>query len=192
MPPDERPTQLYQRHHERIVREDQVQIYEELVMDVEKRFTTSFIHRVFHPKDNRLLPFGALNPDTDRRAFDERFGDDETIRAFMKATVPEGCATEDADFRPGTDTVRYEMSLPAGIDPRELTVKATMYYQAIPPSWLRDRFTQAPDRRGTQRLYYLTSHLNTAGTPIESWKLPLVTSTASVPRFVDGAANAAP
>ena len=175
----------YQPHYQVITREEQVQIYEELVLDAAGRFTTSFIHRDCHPKDNRLIPFGTINPDTDLDGFQDRFGDDETIEAFMKATIPEGGAATDPDFIPGQDTVRYQITLPAGLDLNELTVTATMYSQAIPPSWLRDRFelgaTLPPDeRRGTERLYYLTSHLNTDDTPIEDWKLPLVSAAARV------------
>jgi hypothetical protein len=157
-----------------------VQIYGELVLDADNRFTTSFVHRAAHPKDNRLLPFGSIDPVEDPKAFQARFGADETIRAFMKATRPEGSAENDTNFAPGTDTVTYKIALPEGLDPRHLKVKATMYYQTIPPYWLKQRFASAPDQPGTQRLYYLTSHLNTAGTPIESWKLPLVTASAYV------------
>ena len=173
---------LYQPHHQTIDSEDQVQIYEELVLDAKGEFTTSFIHRDEHPKDNRLLPFGFIHPRDD--AFKKRFGNDATLEAFMKATVPEGRAEEDPNFGPGKDTVKYRMSLPKGLEARKLTVKATMYYQAFPPYWLHQRFSLAPDQPGTQRLYYLTSHLNTEGTPIENWKLPLVSATASVEKFL--------
>ncbi|HOY05358.1 MAG TPA: hypothetical protein PLO67_08150, partial [Saprospiraceae bacterium] len=53
--------------------------------------------------------------------------------------------------------------------------QVTMYYQSIPPYYLQQRFVTAPFGPATQRLYYLTSHLNTTGTAIEDWKLPLVT-----------------
>ena len=179
-PDDKDGIPYHQRHHNIITAQDQVQIYEELVLDAQTHFTTSFIHRAKHPKDNRLLPFGFLDPVKDAKRFQERFGADETIKAFMQATRPEGHAAQDVDFGPGKDTVTYQIALPANLDPRHLKVKATMYYQAIPPYWLRQRFTLAPDQPGTQRLYYLTSHLNTAGTPIEGWKLPLVTASAYV------------
>jgi hypothetical protein len=181
---------LYQEHHQVITAQNQVQIYEELVLDADGQFTTSFIHRDCHPKDNRLIPFGTIDPETEPREFQARFGDSETIEAFMKATVPEGAAADDPDFGPGQDTVRYQITLPQGLDLSELTVTATMYSQAIPPYWLRDRFRWGsnlpPDQRqGTERLYYLTSHLNTEGTPIENWKLPLVSVTADVSEVVD-------
>ena len=38
---------------------------------------------------------------------------------------------------------------------------------------VNDRFTQAPNELATQRLYYLTSNLQTKGTPIENWKLEI-------------------
>jgi hypothetical protein len=56
-------------------------------------------------------------------------------------------------------------------------VTASLYYQSIPPYFLRDRFTQAPNGPATQRLYYLTSNLQTKGTQIENWKLRIATSS---------------
>ncbi len=193
---------LFQPHHLVIESENQVQIYEELTANKDKVFTTSFIHRDFHPKDNRLLPVGFLDPKQGDHAckpsapggetFDDRFGEGtsdsqelEQIRAFMKATVPEGDACKDEDFKAGGDQVRYRIQLRPGLDPRNLSVKATMYSQAIPPFWLNERFTKAPDQPGTRRLYYLASHLNTQGTAIENWKLRLVTDSASVAAFLD-------
>jgi hypothetical protein len=189
---------LYQPHYQTITGEDQVQIYEELTLNARNEFTTSFIHRNRHPKDNRLLPAGYLEPGS--AAFEQKFGASGIIKAFMEATRPEGLqgdvetcpeadissahCQQDADFQPGQDTVHYRIKLPAGSDPRQLTIKATMYYQAIPPYWLHQRFTLAPEQPATRRLYYLSSHLNTTGTPIENWKLPLVSTVTSVAAFL--------
>jgi hypothetical protein len=76
----------------------------------------------------------------------------------------------------GTDVVRYVVTLPKGLDPTKLTVRATLYYQSIPPFYLNMRFTEAPDGPATRRLYYLASNLNLAGTPIENWKLKVVST----------------
>jgi len=65
-----------------------------------------------------------------------------------------------------------------GIDPRFLTLKATIYHQSIPPYYLKMRFDQAPDYPATKRLYYLASNLKTTGTPIENWKLKIVSTSA--------------
>ena len=50
--------QGFQPHYETITRQDQVQIYQELVKDPQGRFTTSFLSLADVVKDNRLLPRG--------------------------------------------------------------------------------------------------------------------------------------
>ncbi|MBT3400494.1 MAG: hypothetical protein HN420_10930 [Rhodospirillaceae bacterium] len=50
------------------------------------------------------------------------------------------------------------------------SVRARLYYQATPPFFLQDRFCSArgPD---TDRLHWLTGHLDLEGSPAEDWKL---------------------
>ncbi|MCA1632328.1 MAG: hypothetical protein LC802_01095 [Acidobacteria bacterium] len=50
------------------------------------------------------------------------------------------------------------------------SVRVTLYYQSIPPYYLKQRFTRAGGPE-TKRLGYFTSHLNVRGTPVEGWKL---------------------
>ncbi|MGR3803106.1 cytochrome P460 family protein [Marinibacterium profundimaris] len=176
--PEGADTALYQPHYSVITDQTQVQIYEELTQNAEGAFTTSFVHRIHHPKDNRLTPMGALTPGTP--AFTEKFGDSAVTAAFMKATIPEGRAAEDPGFRPGSHRLEYRMALPAGTDPARVTVTATLYYQAIPPYYLKQRFDTAPDGPATQRLYYLASRLKTEGTRIEDWKLATAQASASL------------
>jgi len=165
----------YQPHYQVITKQDQVQIYEELTQDASFNFTTSFIHRVHDPKDNRLLPKGWRSSD-----FFKNMG--EVMFQFMEATEPK--VQGDPDYMdqgpgfPGRDRLQYVATLPTGMDPTGLTVKVTMYYQSIPPYYLQHRFATAPNGPATQRLYYLTSHLNLKGTAIEDWKLPLVSAVA--------------
>ncbi|EPX85991.1 hypothetical protein [Salipiger mucosus] len=170
---------LYQPHHRVVSDQSQVQIYEELTRNAKGAFTTSFVHRVSHPKDNRILPHGARRPGTPE--FAAKFGDSEVTAAFMKATVPEGQAVQDVDFVAGEDRVQYRMSLPEGTDPADVTVTATLYSQAIPPYYLKQRFETAPDGPATRRLYYMASRLETEGTLIEDWKLATGTATARLP-----------
>lgn len=177
--PEGADTALFQPHHRVIDSPDQVQIYEELTRNADGAFTTSFVHRVTHPKDNRLTPHGMLEPGTD--AFAARFGDSEVTATFMKATLPEGQATSDPDFVPGSDGLVYRMTLPEGTDLSGVTVTATLYSQAIPPYYLRQRFETAPDGPATRRLYYLASRLQTEGTLIEDWKLATASASASLP-----------
>ncbi|WP_420010558.1 hypothetical protein [Tateyamaria sp.] len=169
---------LYQPHYRVITDQSQVQIYEELTQNAKGEFTSSFVHRVHHPKDNRLTPLGTLTPGL--AAFNEKFGDSEVTAAFMKATMPEGLAKSDPDFVPGSDQLEYRITLPAGVAPGDVTVTATLYSQATPPYYLKQRFETAPDGPATQRLYYLASRLETKGTIIENWKLKTSSASAAL------------
>jgi mono/diheme cytochrome c family protein len=165
---------LFQPHHEEINNQNQVQIYEELNQNSSKEFTTSFIHRDHSIKDNRLLPKG-WKPSSYFKS------QGEVIRQFMAATDPHGVGS-DSDYEgvdspdvfAGQDKLLYNIQLPRGVDRSKLSIKVTMYYQSIPPYYLNQRFTLAPNGEATQRLYYLTSRLNLEKTPMKDWKLPLV------------------
>lgn len=163
---------VYQPHHQRITRQDQVQIYEELNQNAQHEFTTSFIHRVFDIKDNRLLPKGWRSSDYFKQ-------DGKVLFEFFEATDPQATG-DDPDYQDqgpnfsGEDSLTYDITLPYRIDEDKLSVKATLYYQAIPPSWLHQRFTTTPKGQATQRLYYMASHLNLKETPMQGWKLKLV------------------
>lgn len=175
--PDGAKEALFQPHYTVIDDQDQVQIYEELTQNAKLEFTTSFVHRVYHPKDNRLPPKGALKPGTPE--FIAKFGDSEVTAAFMKATLPEGKAKMDADFGDGSDRTTYQIKVPKGVNAKEVTVTATLYSQAIPPYYLKQRFETAPNQPATQRLYYLASRLKTEGTIIEGWKLKVQSASGS-------------
>jgi hypothetical protein len=158
-----------------ITRQDEAQIYEEIDLNADCAVTSSFLRRDFVVKDNRLLPFGwtATGPlGTDGRPV--------IPKEFLEPTHAEG-VWDDPRYTDGSGTsfVRYEVALPPGVNPNNLSVRATLYYQSIPPHYLHDRFTQAPDYPATQRLYYLTSNLRTRGTPMENWKVKVVTASRS-------------
>lgn len=61
---------------------------------------------------------------------------------------------------------------------RAASVRATLYYQALPPYYLAQRFATAhgPD---AQRLYSFASYLELRGTPVEGWKLLIARATAA-------------
>ena len=161
--------QAYQPHHRTITRQDQVQIYQELAKNPEGRFTTSFLALQTTVKDNRLLPRGWT-----------RHGPPGFLPAWAEATAPHGDAAHDPDFTDGSglDLVTYEVELPPGFGTG--TVAVAIYYQAIPPAYLRDRFTTAAGR-DTQRLHYLASRLNLDGTNVRGWKLLVQSATGAVP-----------
>lgn len=158
-----------------ITRQDQVQIYEELNLNIQCVMTTSFLRRDFQLKDNRLLPFGwtrtgPLNADK------TPFIPADYLHETYPVSVGGDPAYADGS---GTSVVRYEVPLSA-FAARNVSMTATLYYQSIPPYYLNDRFTQAPDSPATQRLYYLTSNLQTKGTPIEDWKLQITRASQVV------------
>ncbi len=164
-----REQQHYQTHHETITSDDQVQVYEELTRDAAMRFTTSFMRRDHEVKDNRLLPTGWTPK-----------GPDPSLNGvFLEATFPRGDAEHDPDYRDGkgSDTVTYKVQLPPDVDPTNVSVQARLFYQSIPPSYLNQRFTTAKGD-ATQRLYYLTSAVNLAGTPMEGWKIAIASAAA--------------
>ena len=176
--------QHYQRHYfwdpqkntgSAITRQEQVQIYEELNLNIECAMTTSFLRRDYQLKDNRLLPFGwtSTGPlNADKTPY---------IPAdYLHETFPVSVGGDPAYANgSGTSVVRYEIPLSA-FTARNLTVTATLYYQSIPPYFLHDRFSQAPNEPATQRLYYLTSNLQTKGTPIEDWKFLITQASQEV------------
>jgi hypothetical protein len=156
-----------------ITRSDQVEIYEELLKDASGDFTTSFVRQDEHFKDNRILPLGWRKSGPNLAEFNGR---------PLEATWPK-LTGDDPHFADplgarGQSVVRYAVPVPAGTSPGSVTVTAQLYYQAIPPYYLRQRFEQAPKGPATERLYYLTSGLDTAKTPFPGWKLLVAQATA--------------
>lgn len=93
----------------------------------------------------------------------------------------------------GADTIEYLVSL----TPQQIadlgSVEVNLYNQSIPPYFLQERFRDAGvgpmEMDDIQRLYYLTSHLNTESVNteygdkvIESWKLRLASSRQVIAR----------
>jgi hypothetical protein len=156
-----------------ITRSDQVEIYEELLQDAAGDFTTSFIRQDVHFKDNRLLPPGWRKSGPDLAQFSGR---------PLEATWPQRTGDDPHYADPlgarGQSVVRYAVPVPAGTTAGGVTVTAQLYYQAIPPYYLRQRFEQAPKSPATERLYYLTSGLDITKTPFPGWKLLVAQATA--------------
>jgi hypothetical protein len=164
--------QRFQPHHEVIDSESQVQVYETLLRNAKGQFTTSFVRGCETAKDNRLLPRGWTKAGP---------GTGLTGR-FLEATYPDPATGRDPRYADGSgsDEVTYRVTLPAGMDAAGLTVRATLYYQAMPPYYLHNLFTTAPDGPATRRLHSLLGHLKLAGTPLEGWKLKVAAAAADV------------
>ncbi len=179
------PGTAHQPHYQVVRRQDQAQIYQELSLSPAPvpdprcgrhpvpggAITTSFLSICGPLKDNRLLPDGFLG-DRERLAIARALGAGHEL---AEETGPFAVG-DDPDYRSGGggDSLRYEADL-AEVAGTPVYVQATLYYQAIPPFYLQDRFCTS--RSGdTERLYYLAGHLDLAKSPMESWKLTVASS----------------
>jgi hypothetical protein len=170
----------HQPHYEVIARQNQAQIYEELVAQpadvpapvcgahakAEGPLTTSFLSICARVKDNRLLPHGFL-PLPQREAIAAALGAD---RDLAEDAGP-AAVGNDPDYGDGSggDSVTYRIPLQE-LPAAPAAVRATLYYQATPPYFLQDRFCTASGD-DTQRLRYLVGKLPVNGTPLQDWKL---------------------
>lgn len=178
---------LHQPHFQRITRQDQTQIYQELVStppldnsapvcgpgtDPKGMLTTSFLSICNTVKDNRILPHGYL-PLPERTQIATALGATEDLAKEAGATAVD----DDPDYiSGGGDSLVYDVALadlPAGSHPA--AVQATLFYQAAPPFYLQDRFCTAKGD-DTERLKYLVDHLNLDGSAADDWKLKLISS----------------
>ena len=175
----------HQPHYQVISQQDQVQIFQELVTtpptaasqppaqcgrhaEPSGELTTSFLSICGTLKDNRLLPQGFLP--LDQRVQISRAlgaGDD-----MAEDSGPIGTGDDPAYKTGGGDTFSYHVPL-SGLSAAPAKVSATLYYQAIPPFYLQDRFCTA---KGTDadRLRFVTSQLKLDGTRAANWKLDMV------------------
>jgi hypothetical protein len=174
--------QKWQQHYTKITAQDQAQIYQELATDKRGYLTTSFLSINEEVKDNRLLPQGFL-PQADRLKIARALGDTTPLDSVMDenfgsdhAVGAKGINGDDDYQRGGGDRLTYVVS---NLNAQPATIRATLYYQSIPPYFLQDRFCVAPDGPDTQRLYFLAGHLNLDGTAAEGWKLKIAQSSVT-------------
>jgi hypothetical protein len=179
--------QKIQPHYQTITRQDQVQIYQELVRDPRGKLTTSFLSLANESKDNRLLPRGW----TPTVALGEKTGLGSpklSVEALIHRILPDlpdgkGGSVNDPWYKPvseggkggGGDELTYAVPL-KDLKGTPASVKVTLYYQSIPPFYLQDRFCSTPNRPDTSRLFFLAGHTNFTGTRVEGWKLAVVSS----------------
>jgi len=160
----------FQAHHQVITRDDQVQIYEEVTQDQSLRLTSSFIHRYWMLKDNRLRPSGydpAKLSDPARR---EEYGKatapgrgperhwwpEPSPMKYVDPRFPaladytDTASDPDYDLAghagkglPGADALIYRITLPEAARARARSVRVTLYSQSIPPAYLEERFAAA-------------------------------------------------
>jgi hypothetical protein len=118
----------FEQHYTAIVQPEQVQIYEAMLEDTERRITTTLLRAARYRKDNRLLPSGF-----------------EKAAPYEDIAV-RGEAREDEDFQGGGDTIRYVVDV--GSAQGSLTVTVELLYQSIGFRWAENlRGVDAPEVR---------------------------------------------
>lgn len=142
-----------------ITSDKEVEIYEELYTDPQGMLTTSFLSLDNLVKDNRIQPQGwsPTGPDAD-------------------ITAPEGTGA-DPSYQNGCgcSVVRYQLPL-TGALANAAKVQATLYYQSIPPYYLRQR-AEDGHGRATARLIDFVNQLDVSKyTEISNWKLEIGSS----------------
>jgi hypothetical protein len=142
------PQQKYQPHFDAshpITSEEQVQIYEELVKDTNGVFTTSFLSLADPVKDNRMMPQGWSKNGPEAGDTKPLGVDESSNPGYFDGT--------------GSSVLAYEIPLSVGAK----TVTATIYYQTIPPYYLLQRYTGAPQGLFTQSLKFYVDNLKVDG-----------------------------
>lgn len=112
-------TQCYMPHINTVTDASQIPIYEVVLGSTDDHVTHVLLYADERLKDNRIPPAG----------FDNASADEDIAPVGTEA---------DSNFNnagSGSDTVSYQLTLPAGYQ-APLTIKATLYYQSIRPSFL--------------------------------------------------------
>ena len=108
----------FEPHYQLIDHPGQVQIYEPIIADGSGNVTTGLLSAVTYAKDNRVLPEGF---------------DKETAAT---AIMVHGRASEDGNFRAGSDRIQYRVAAPPGV--QGVDVKARLMFQTIGFRWAQN------------------------------------------------------
>lgn len=135
----------YERHHNIINTEQQVQIYELVMGDINYDVTTILERANFTLKDNRIPPIGFT---TTHSAYD-------TVQIV-------GLATDDPNFNnlfgeegTGSDILYFNVST-LGIT-NDLNIITNIYYQTVNPRWLSNMFSYSSDEIDLFKDFYNTA-----------------------------------
>jgi len=167
-PPSQQGSQPHYWEVKPITREDQVQIYEELVTNPEGFLTTCFIALNQKAKDNRLQPQGWTSTGPEA-------AETGPLGTCVAVHRPEGRESHLCDPHyedgSGSSVVRYLVPVTKRTAIAE-KVRATLYYQTIPPYYQLQRATDATGV-DTERLVRFVNKLYVAGTPVDKWVLKI-------------------
>lgn len=161
----------FQPHYQVISAQNQAQVYEELTQNASLDFTSSFLHRYWVIKDNRLRPAGYTPLKMDDAGLRTEYGDAtapghgpeqhwwpppkrrETYKNKQFPAIDKYTDTKpDADYDVkaagakgllGSDAIVYRIRLGAEGMKAAKKVQVKLYSQSIPPDYLKERFVEA-------------------------------------------------
>ena len=110
---------LYEPHYDEITQQDQVQVYEAIMVDTDNNVTYTLLRAASYVKDNRIPPAG----------FDKN--------AVVNDIRVAGAAMSDANFNSGSDLVTYK--IPVGLA-STISFTAELRYQALAYGFVKDLF----------------------------------------------------
>jgi len=183
------PTEFWQRghdglpfqpHHQVITSESQAQIYEEITQSSSLEITSSFLHRYWELKDNRMRPQGYNPARVADAKLREEYGDatrpgigphqhwfpkparperykNKQFPALEAYTDTKGDPDYDVsahpakDGLPGSDSVNYRIRLSPELRASAKKIQVTLYYQSAPPHFLKERFARAAKKGAESR-----------------------------------------
>ncbi len=108
----------FEPHYAEITSSDQVQIYEPILVDVDRNVTTGLLTALNYVKDNRIPPLGF------------------EVSTVEERVAVHGDALADADFRGGSDQIRYRIPTTGHGGP--FAVDVELWYQPIGFRWAQN------------------------------------------------------
>lgn len=133
----------FEPHYDLITRQDQVQIYETIMLNSDGQITNTLLRAASYAKDNRLLP----------RGFDKNVA--------TKDIAVYGHAATDNNFSGGTDQITYKIKLHNQSGPFTMTAK--LFYSPLSSAFMED-LKQDVSLAQTKR--FVSYYDNTDKTPV--------------------------
>lgn len=121
----------FERHYATIRSEEEVQIYEQVLGDVNNQKTTVLVRAASALKDNRIPPKGFRQ---DHEVYD-------TTQISGQALLDSDFNVDELGEGSGSDVVYYHIPTEGYFDP--ISIKATVYYQSMPPKWMAEMFSES-------------------------------------------------
>lgn len=121
----------YEPHFATIRSAEEVQIYEQVLGDVNNQKTTVLVRAASALKDNRIPPKGFRQ---DHAVYD-------TTQIAGEALLDTDFNVDELGEGSGSDVVYYHIPTQGYLD--ELQITATVYYQSMPPKWMAEMFAQS-------------------------------------------------